>query len=104
MKGTRNLKNRKPRKTNGNPDFTIAFANIRWFGHVRCSDDLSSVMDKALPGKRGRGRPCKTFEECVRDDIKLCNMEDVDPLDRDYWIGAVRYSRQAVLPPVGELG
>ena len=77
---------------------------LRWFGHVRRSDDLSSVMDKALPGKRGQGRPPKTFEACVRDDIKLCNMKDVDPLDRDSWRGAVRYSRQAVLPPVGELG
>ena len=32
---------------------------LGWFGHVKCSKDLSSVIDKALPGKRGRGRPFK---------------------------------------------
>ena len=77
---------------------------LRWFGHVKRSNELSSVMDMALPGKRGRGRPLKTFEACVKDDIKRCNLKGYDPLNRENWRSAVRYSRSAVLPPVGELG
>ena len=49
---------------------------LRWVGHVKRSDDLSSVMDMALPGKRGRGRPLKTFEVYMKVDIKLCNLKD----------------------------
>ena len=77
---------------------------LRWFGHVKRSNELSSVMDMALPGKRGRGRPLKTFEACVRDDIKRCNLKGYDPSNRENWRSAVWYSRSAVLPPVGELG
>ena len=77
---------------------------LRGFGHVKRSNELSSVMEMALPGKRGRGRPLKTFEACVRDDIKRCNLKGYDPLNRENWRSAVRYSRSAVLPPVGELG
>ena len=29
--------------------------HLRWFGHVKCSDILSSVLEMALPGKRGQG-------------------------------------------------
>ena len=53
---------------------------LRWFGHVKRSNELSSVMDMALLGKRGPGRPLKTFEACVKDDIKRCNLKDYDPL------------------------
>ena len=35
---------------------------LRWFGHIKRSNELSSVMHMALPGMRGRGRPLKTFE------------------------------------------
>ena len=44
---------------------------LSWFGYVKHSDDLSSVMNLTLLGKRGRGRLLKTFEACVKDDIKL---------------------------------
>ena len=77
---------------------------LRWFGHVKRSNELSSVMDMALPGKRSRRRPLKTFQACVEDDIKRCNLKGYDPLNREIWRSAVQYSRPAVLPPVGEFG
>ena len=77
---------------------------LKWFGHVKRSNELSSVRDMALPGKRGQGRPLKNFEACVKYDIKLCNMRGYDPLNRENWRSAVQYNRPAVLSPVGELG
>ena len=46
---------------------------------VKRSNELSSVMNRALPGKRGPGMPLKTFEACVKDDIKCCNLKGYDP-------------------------
>ena len=77
---------------------------LRWFGHVKRSNEMSSVMDMKLPGKRGWGRPLKTFEAFVKDDIIRCNLKDYHPLNRENWRSAIRYNRPAVLPPVGELG
>ena len=56
--------------------FVWCIWRLRLFGHVKCSDNLSSVMD----------------------------MADYDPLNIKNWKSAVRYRRPAVLHPVGELG
>ena len=34
---------------------------------TNCLEDLSSVVDMALPGKMGGGRPLKLFEACAKD-------------------------------------
>ena len=84
---------------------------LRWFGHVQRSDDLRSAMDLQVSGQKKRGGQLKTWEACVRSDIKLCNLQSVDPNNRDLWRSSVRCScgtgrraRQTDLPPDGELG
>jgi len=70
---------------------------LGWFGHVqRSTSSIRSVTDLAIPGNIGRGRPRKTWSECVKNDIRECNLSGVNPLDRDAWRQGVRLS--LVLP------
>jgi len=34
---------------------------------------------------RGRGRPKKTWEQCVKCDIREYGMQRVEPFDKDKW-------------------
>jgi len=36
-----------------------------------------------VPGTRNRGRPRKTWSACVRNDMTICNLDGVNPLDRN---------------------
>ena len=38
-----------------------------------------------VQGARGRGRPKKTWWDCVRADIDICGLGGIDPLDREAW-------------------
>ena len=42
------------------------------------------------PGTRDRGRPRKTWSACVRNDMTICNLDGVNPLDRNSWRTSVR--------------
>ena len=42
---------------------------LRWYGHVKRSEDLRSSMDMELPGRRGHGTPLMTWMERVRRDM-----------------------------------
>jgi hypothetical protein len=77
---------------------------LRWAGHVeRAPQDtgISMVRNLTVPGKKGRGRPRKTWEECVKKDILDCGLKTVDPLDRDAWRAAVRRCRVGTTPDTG---
>ncbi len=45
----------------------VGTRRLRWYGHVCRSDDcIASVKVMEVEGKRGRGRPRKTWDECVK--------------------------------------
>ena len=49
---------------------------LRWFGHLErksVDDWVSACRGLVVEGTRGRGRSRKTWEQCVRDDMKLCH-------------------------------
>ena len=56
--------------------------------------EISGLL--GLPGTRDRGRPRKTWCACVRNDMTICNLDGVNPLDRNSWRTSVR--RCQVLP------
>ena len=58
---------------------------LRWFRHVQRSDNLHSAMDLQVSGKKKRGGQAKTWEACIKHDIKRCHLKDVDPNMRDLW-------------------
>ena len=72
---------------------------LRWYGHVqRATSCINSITRLELPGTRDRGRPRKTWSACVKNDMTtcICNLDGVNPLDRNSWRTSVR--RCQVLP------
>ena len=50
--------------------------HLRWYGHVaRASSWTNSITSIAIPGPRGHGRPRKSWSECVKVDVDVCNLE-----------------------------
>ena len=63
---------------------------------MRSQEYIDSVMDVVVDEEEKEkgcsGRPCKTWMECVRNDVTACYLESVDPLDRVKWRKAVKDS------------
>ena len=62
----------------------------------RATSCINSITRLGLPGTRNCGRPRKTWSACVRNDMTICNLDGVNPLDRNSWRMSVR--RCQVLP------
>ncbi|KAI8496011.1 hypothetical protein Bbelb_264270 [Branchiostoma belcheri] len=76
---------------------------LRWYGHVkRASGCINTIVDFKLPGNRGRGRPRKTWVECLQRDIKECGLSSTDPQDRASWRRGVQNSRLLPTPGTGK--
>ena len=44
-----------------------------WYGHVICLDinsQIGEVMELEITGKRKKGRPRKSWEECVKKELE----------------------------------
>ena len=84
------------------PSFTFniyflyqAILGCKWQGFIMMNS-INSITRLGLPGTRDRGRPRKTWSACVRNDMTICNLDGVNPLDRNSWGTSVR--RCPVLP------
>ena len=65
---------------------------LRWYGHVaRSSSCINSITSMTIPSARRRGRPKKTWSECVKTDMKMCSLGSIDPLNREAWGLGVRH-------------
>ena len=61
---------------------------LRWFGHLErksVDDWVSACRGLVVEGMRGRGRSRKTWEQCVRDDMKLLGLHPEWAVFRDMW-------------------
>ena len=56
-----------------------------------------------VPGRKGPGRPKKTWEECVKQDLKVCDLSEACTQDRLSWRSSVKNSRQEPTPSNGSL-
>ena len=74
--------------------------HLRWYGHAAhaCSW-TNSITSIATPGPRGRGRPRKSWSECVKADVDVCNLEGIDHQNREAWRSGVRRTSQMQLTP-----
>jgi hypothetical protein len=80
----------------------VRIRRLRWYGHVqRASTCINSISQLTVPGNRDRGRPRKTWSECVRNDVKECNLSKYDPLDRDAWRKAIKFCQVLPTPDPG---
>ena len=77
---------------------------LRWFGHVMHSNgEINRVRFRPVPGRKGPGRPKKTWEECVKQDLKECGLSEAGTQDRLSWRSSVKNSRQEPTPSNGSL-
>ena len=60
---------------------------LRWFGHVKRSSDplINEIMTLEADGKKGRGRPRKTWYQTIHEDLRLFNLLEDDALNRLKW-------------------
>ena len=72
---------------------------LRWFGHVmRSNGEINRVRSRPVPGRKGPGRPKKTWEECVKQDLKVCGLSEAGTQDRLSWRSSVKNSWQEPTP------
>ena len=65
---------------------------LRWHGHVTCvTGCIHTVKDPLADSKgRGKGRPPKSWKECVRGDIMESGLSSTDPMNRAAWRAGIR--------------
>ena len=71
---------------------------LRWFGHLERMDVMNltrRVREETVGGRMKRGRPKKTWEEILKDDMRRRDLRIDDALDRGRWR---RRCRQPVDP------
>ncbi|RUS78519.1 hypothetical protein EGW08_013731 [Elysia chlorotica] len=74
---------------------------LRWFGHVtRATSCINDTLSLSVPCVRGRGRPKKTWSECVRSDRRSWNLDRTDPHNRTEWRLGVKNAGRLLPTPV----
>ena len=67
---------------------------LRWFDHVKRRSVDAPVrrceMISIPGGKRGRGRPKKSLDEVIRDDLKVVGLTEDLTQDRKLWRDRIR--------------
>ena len=70
---------------------------------MRSNGEINRVRSRPVSGKKGPGRPKKTWEECVKQDLKVCGLSEAGTQDRLSWRSSVKNSRQEPTPSNGSL-
>lgn len=73
----------------------IQSCRLRWFGHVERMEDVNWVKKSRefmVAGRRGRGKPQKTWDEVVRGDLTSEGIDRVLALNRAEWKRVCRLS------------
>ena len=70
---------------------------LRWYVK-RATSYIKCISNFQIPSTGKKGRPRKTWSECMKADVKKCGLAGVDPLDRDVWRVGVRHSLMLPTP------
>ena len=66
---------------------------LAWFGHIyrrhEEDDPLRRIMHTEAPGRRPRGRPKKTWKECLKKDMAAAGVRETAAEDRAAWRAAI---------------
>jgi len=53
---------------------------------------VPTPLNMDIPSARGRGRPRKSWSDCIKTDLSVCGMGNTSPHNRDGWRAGVRRS------------
>ena len=75
---------------------------LRWYGHVkRNTGVLQNILNLEVQGgTRGRGRPKKSWMECLRKDIKTWSMPVDEVENRQKWRTTIKECMRRSNPPI----
>ena len=65
---------------------------LAWFGHLErrdTSDCVSGCREMELAGSRGKGRPVKTWQDCINADMARFGLRREMAQDRVKWRGCI---------------
>ena len=74
-------------------DYKIIQGRLRCFGHVMCIDidsQIRQVMEVETTGKMKKGRPRKSWEECVKKDLERYGLRREDAYYQKKWQERIR--------------
>ena len=57
---------------------------------VKSSSCIKSVSNMEVPCSKARGRPRKTWSDCVKADMNACSLRGIDPQNRTAWRSGIR--------------
>ena len=66
----------------------IRRSRLRWFGHVKRKADeywVKRCRNMEVKGRRGRGRPKRTWMEVVQSDLRKLKIKRDDAQNRRLW-------------------
>ena len=66
----------------------VKLSRLGWFGHLerKGNDDwVSACRNYEVPGRKGKGRSRKTWDECVRTDLRKGGLDAQCAQDRKKW-------------------
>ena len=91
----------------GLSDLTVAIRvrRLRWYGHVMRHEEkeIHKVRSISIPGARRKGRPRKTWDECVAQDLKHTKLKPSAALNTDVWNESLWKSQLAPTPSEGSV-
>ena len=66
----------------------IIQSHLQWYGHVICQDinsQIREVMELEITGKRKKGQPRESWEECIKKDLEQYGLRREDAYDQEKW-------------------
>ena len=63
--------------------------------------EINMVRSGPVPGMKGPGQPKKTWDECVKQDMKVCGRSEAGTQDWVSWRSSEKNSRQEPTPSYG---
>ena len=65
-------------------DLILKERRLHWYGHVECSNGaVKTALNIQVSGKRGPGRPKKTWKQLTERDRREWKLSAINPHDRD---------------------
>ena len=72
-------------------DAALRYSRLRWYGHVTRSQSwIQRCQTLDVAGRASAGRPRKTWNDSVKEDLRACRLNSDLTWNRDAWRESIR--------------